>query len=109
MEVRKVGAIAVVKVLTRVDANSAKEMEAKIQELMSTGTTKMICDFSENEYISSAGLRVFLTVLKAMKKTGGSIVLCSLKSYVLEVFDMAGFSPLFCIFDTVDVGIKELS
>lgn len=109
MKTHKVGEIAVVTVLSRVDANSAKEVEKGMSELLNGGAKKIICDFSGNEYISSAGLRVFLSVLKTMKKTNGSIVLCSLRPHVREVFDMAGFTPLFTMSDSVDEAIKQLS
>ncbi|SMD05288.1 STAS domain-containing protein [Sporomusa malonica] len=109
MEVNKVGEITVVTILTRVDANSAKAVETKMSELLSGGTKKIVCNFSQNEYISSAGLRVFLSVLKTMRKSGGSIALCSLRPQVSEVFDMAGFIPLFTICDTADEAIQQLS
>ena len=109
MEVNKVGDIAVVSILTRVDANSAKEVEKSMAELLIDGAKKVICDFSKNEYISSAGLRVFLAVLKTMKKNNGSIILCSLQPQVHEIFGMAGFTPLFAISDTVDEAIQQLS
>jgi anti-sigma B factor antagonist len=41
------------------------------------------------------GLRVFLSALKAIKASGGRMVLAGLNEEVQEIMDMAGFSPLF--------------
>ena len=56
-----------------------------------------MADFAGNEYVSSAGLRVFLSVLKALEKVGGRMVLCAMPPFVLDVFTISGFSGLFTI------------
>ena len=108
MQLRTEGDVHIVTVLPRIDANNAKDMDAKLQDVMRGGAKKIICSFTANEYVSSAGLRVFLAALKAMNKTGGRIVLCSLKPYVQEVFEMAGFSQLFAIFATEDEAVQNI-
>ncbi len=52
-------------------------------------------DLTETDYVSSMGLRVFLSNLKVLKSTGGRMVLAGLNEEVQEILDMAGFSPLF--------------
>ncbi len=99
METTNSDGILTVAMVPRFDAYSAKEVEAFLQGEVSSGTDKIICDFSQTEYISSAGLRVLLAVAKALKKAGGTIALCSLASPVREVFETAGFTPLFPIYD----------
>ncbi|WP_346355616.1 STAS domain-containing protein [Azotosporobacter soli] len=84
-------------VLPRVDSNNAKQVEEQLLEAIQGGAQKLICDFSDNSYISSAGLRVFLSAMKLMTKSGGQLVICSLSPFVREVFDMAGFSQIFTI------------
>jgi len=107
MEVGSVGDVNVVTILQRIDAYNAKELEDKLNELVSGGAGKLVCDFEKNEYISSAGLRVFLSLLKSMKRSGGELVLCSLQPSVKSIFDMAGFSRLFKIFDNRDEALKN--
>ncbi len=98
MESRKSDGVLVVAMIERFDAYSAKEVETFLQERISSGTGKILCDFSGTEYISSAGLRVLLAAAKALKKAGGKIALCSLRGPVREVFETAGFTPLFPIY-----------
>lgn len=98
METNKNDGILTVKMVSRFDAYSAKEVEADLNEAIDNGADKILCDFSGTEYISSAGLRVLLATAKKLKKTGGIICLSSLKPYVSEVFETAGFTPLFNIY-----------
>ena len=98
MKTNKIDGVLVVEMVPRFDAYSAKEVETFLQEAVASGTDKIVCDFSPTEYISSAGLRVLLAVAKALKKAGGTIALCSLGSPVREVFETAGFTPLFPIY-----------
>lgn len=109
MEIKTLGEVKVIYVLPRVDATNAKQLEADFAELLKPGEAKTVCNFTNNEYISSAGLRVFLSVLKSQQKNGGKFVLCAFQPYVREVFDMAGFSQLFSIFDTEAEAVKNIT
>jgi anti-anti-sigma factor len=64
-------------------------------------------DFSGVEYISSAGLRVLLVAAKRMG--GGGLVLCALTEPVRQVFDLAGFLPLFAVEASRDGALARLA
>lgn len=108
MEIKTVLDAKIIMIIPRVDASNAKQVETELTELVNSGSKKIVCNFSNNEYISSAGLRVFLSTLKMLKKNEGQIVLCAMQSYVQEVFDMAGFSQLFTIYGTEEEAIKGI-
>lgn len=55
----------------------------------------VVVDCANLEYISSSGLRVFITLLKKAQKNGGKVEVTNLNSTVKEIFDMTDFSPLF--------------
>jgi anti-anti-sigma factor len=97
MEVETVGEVTLVTLPARVDTTSAGEVEAEFRGLLDEGARKLVADFSANEYVSSAGLRVFLSVLKSLEKDDGKIVLCSMQPFVADVFEISGFSGLFTI------------
>ncbi len=87
-----------VKVLGRIDSVTAKDFEAKIQPLVGNGTPKMIIDCSQMDYISSAGLRIFLTIHKTVVSKGGLVRLCCLQPSIMEIFDISGFSNIFPVY-----------
>ena len=79
-----------------------------LPSLIEKGTKRLLCDFSMTKYISSAGLRVLILTAKGLQKSGGQLVLCSLSSIVREVFEIAGLTQLFTIYDSVEPALTDL-
>jgi anti-anti-sigma factor len=100
MDVQVIGEVTVVTLPARVDTTSARDVETGFNELLDAGARHVVADFGDNEYVSSAGLRVFLAVLKFLEKNEGRIVLCAMQPFVDDVFQISGFSELFAIAGT---------
>ncbi len=79
----------------RVDTKTAPELEITLTRLLS-GADRVIFDFENLEYISSAGLRVLLFAQRAMKDKGG-IAIRKPKPIVQEVFHITGFDEVLTI------------
>lgn len=86
----------------RVDTNTSPAVEKTIWENIGDGAGKMVIDFSQVDYISSAGLRVLLKTARQMKKGGGKLGLCNLNEQVKEVLDLSGFMALIDCYDSVE-------
>ncbi len=89
------------------DAATHGDFEKKIVDLIDSGETDILLDLKGLNYVSSVGLRVFLTAQKKMMAASGSIVLCSLDETVVEVFEISGFSSFFTICDDRDEALEE--
>ena len=100
--------IKVAEMETRFDANTAQEAETALTKLVDGGSRKIVCDMSKTEFISSAGLRVLLSVAKQLQKLNGKIILCSLKPPVQKVFEMAGFTRIFETYGSEEEALKSL-
>ncbi len=76
----------------RIDSNTYRELQVAVNEIdYSKGS--LIFDFTDVEYISSAGLRVLLS---ARKKIGnGNMKVINVSSSVFEVFSVTGFDTMF--------------
>lgn len=99
---KKTGDINILGLTGRLDAYSATEVEKKLDAVIGTGCVKLVLNLEGLEYISSSGLRVLLSQLKKVRKQQGDIKLACMKPYIREVFDIAGFTQLFSIFETED-------
>ena len=95
---RTAGDVSVVSLSGRLDANSANDVERKLNSLIDAAQIQLVVNLDKLEYISSSGLRVLLSGLKKVRKQQGDIRLACLKPYIREVFDIAGFTQLFKIF-----------
>lgn len=92
----------------RLDATSSKMFEEKIVATIDAGETGIVIDLSQVDYISSAGLRVFLVASKRLNPAGGKLVLCSLQEPVKQVFEIVGFFSILSIHSSRDEAFKSL-
>lgn len=99
------GGTCVVSLSGYLDAHTASNLENTIQGVIDSGKTRLIVDFDELEYISSAGLGVFMVFIESVRKEGGDIKLAAMKERVFSVFDLLGFPVLFEIYKTVDEAV----
>jgi anti-anti-sigma factor len=97
----KSGESLVVALEGRIDAASAKSLEERCLAWIDGGESRLVFDFSSVNYISSAGLRVFLLVAKQLEPVRGSVKLCALNATLRDVFEISGFSKLFAILPTL--------
>jgi len=104
---REKGAI-IVSVKGRIDALTAPEFEKNLSDWISKGESTFLLNFSELEYISSAGLRSILATSKKLKDSQGKILFTGLKGPVDEVFKISGFHSIFKIVDSEETALKEI-
>ena len=97
--VKKSGSVDILCPTGRLDAYAANEVDQKLNSFTDKGLVCLVVNLEKVEYISSSGLRVLLAALKKSRKQQGDIRLACLQPYVKEVFDIAGFTQLFKIFD----------
>lgn len=93
----KIESVVVLSLNGRLDASTSGDLEKKVSELIDRGEKNLVVDFSQLDYISSAGLRVLLMAAKKTSGLKGKVVLACLREHVREVFDIAGFTAIFPI------------
>jgi anti-sigma B factor antagonist len=79
------------------DAHTAPEFEAAVEQALEEGQVRLIIDGSGLTYISSAGLGVFMGFIEEIREQDGDIKICGLSPKVREVFALLGFEELFDI------------
>jgi anti-sigma B factor antagonist len=105
---RRTAEIVTLSLSGKLDTTTAKTFEEKILAQIESGERRIVIDLAQLDYISSAGLRVFVLAAKRLNIANGKMVLCSLKDPVKEVFDIAGFSSIFSIHGSQDEATKHL-
>ncbi len=109
MEIKTEGDVIIAVMVQRFDAYTANDVEMAFRDLITKGTKKIVCDFSQTDYVASAGLRVLLSSAKSLQKSGGQILLVSMKPYVQEVFEISGFAQIFKIFASQKEALQILN
>ena len=91
MDYRMDGERLVIDLVGKINSNNAANMEKEAKEIISsTGAKDVVLDASGLEYISSAGLRVIVNMLKRLN----SLIVIDASTSVYEVFEMTGFTQM---------------
>ncbi|MBR2151284.1 MAG: STAS domain-containing protein [Prevotella sp.] len=81
----------------RLDTPAAVKAQQEIVPLLENADKEIILDCKNLEYISSSGLRLFLTVRKEASAKGGKVIIENINDEIKKVFMMTGFFNLFVI------------
>ena len=79
----------------RLDTTTAPQLEAELRSDLD-GIADLVFDFTNLEYISSAGLRVLLSTQKTMNRQG-TMVVRNVNADVMEVLEVTGFVDILTI------------
>ena len=86
----------------RVDSYTAPQLAEAFNNLTENSKHKIAFDMSELDFLSSAGLRVLINTQKTCKRYNrGELVLVNIPENIYAALDLAGFIPLFKIYDDV--------
>lgn len=105
----KTGNVIIFGLKGRLDANTSNALQEKLFASIDDGTNRFAVNFTDLDYISSAGLRVLLLAVKKLKSVNGRIALYALKDQVREIFDIAGFSSIFPFFDSQEEALGSFN
>ena len=95
VHLESLGATTLVVAEGRLDFGAAAAFQAQVEQALAgagQAPAAVIIDCAGLDYVSSAGLRVFLLGAKGAQRVGASFGICALKPAVREVFELSGFS-----------------
>jgi len=81
----------------RLDTAAAIPTAEAVKPLMEAANKEIILDCSQLDYISSSGLRIFLSIRKEAAQHGSTVIVRSINADIRQVFVMTGFISLFNI------------
>ena len=79
----------------RLDTLASQDVMKEIQPMLDHADRTLALDCKDLSYISSSGLRIFLTLRKAASAQGGRVVVRNICDEIRQVFMMTGFLNLF--------------
>jgi anti-sigma B factor antagonist len=106
---RSNGAVEILDLTGDLDAHTAPDFEAAIKRCIEQDKHRIVVHGNKLDYISSAGLGVFMAHIEEVRELGGDIKIASLQPRVYNVFDLLGFPVLFEIVDTEAEAVERFS
>ncbi len=101
------GRVLVFAVSGRMDTLTAPQLDDFLKGQIAAGQHRYIADLSALDYTSSAGLRVLLGAVKAVRQQGGDLRLAAVQSGVGKVLEMSGFTSILKNYPTVDAAVAS--
>jgi anti-sigma B factor antagonist len=92
-----------------VDAHTAPQFENAIQSEVDAGRNRIIVNCEKLNYISSAGLGVFMSFIEEVRERGGDIKICGLVPKVKHTFEILGFQDIFEMLDDQSSAIQRFA
>lgn len=89
------------------DAHTAPKLENNFSELIDKDKYKIVVNFKDLAYISSAGLGVFMAFIEKIREQKGDIKLTAMNDKVFNIFDLLGFPLLYEIFKSDEEAINK--
>jgi len=108
INVKSMEQVTVVEIAGDIDSNTAPQAQERILPLVQPGS-KLLLDMSGVEYMSSAGLRVLLSMYRQVSRQNGGMVLVGLAEEIKDTMSITGFLNFFTTRDTVDEGLRALA
>jgi anti-anti-sigma factor len=94
------GDVVILKPAGRINNQTSPEFQARLFACVQPAAGAVLVDFSQVEYISSAGLRALMAASKQSKANNGRLAVAGLTPVVKEIFTISRFSHVVQVFET---------
>ena len=103
------GGVCEVVLQGQLDTSVPRGFEGELLAFIASGQRQLIFDFAQVDYLTSAGIRILLHVFKTMTAANGRVAFHSLNPRVKHVFEIAGLTQVFRIYDTPAEALQGLA
>ena len=92
--VESIDSVMLLKARGHINTRSAAHFEMKAFRAIGNSKLDVVIEGSRITYLSSAGIRVFVRLWKELKESNRTLVICSLKPHIGQIFQLLGFHRL---------------
>ena len=89
------------------DSLTADNLTQALSAQVHAGQLRLVVDFREVDYTSSAGLRSLLGTLKDCRRLGGDLRLSAVQPAVMRVLSLSGFASIIKLFDDAPAAVAS--
>lgn len=107
INIEEVDKIIILRLLGRIDAASSSLLQSRLNVLINEGHKVVLLDFSNIDYLSSAGIRVLLTFTQKFKEKKGRFGIFSVVEDVREIIKLTGFHKILNIYKNEKEALVE--
>ena len=107
LKIEDKGKAKVVSLAGKMDVALSMSVESELDELINSGGINLILEISGVEYLSSSGIRVFITTRRKVNDKHGKVVLADVPETVKKILKTVDLEDLFEVYDSVDKALES--
>lgn len=109
IEAKQVEDVIVISVAGSIDALTAEEFSEFLRAQVDQGQVQFVLDLAQVDFMSSAGLRGILHLLRDSRQQGGDLRLVAVRPGVAKTLELSGVLHLVEAYSTVDAAVAGYS
>ncbi len=108
LKTKKVNNVIVVYLTGRLDVHLSADVEKEINKIINNEPTcHLLLNLSDVEYMSSSGLRIFVSTMRILKESKRKLYLCNMNSAVKKIFEVVELMDMFDIYEAEEEALKS--
>lgn len=109
LNLKKNGNAIIIYLEGRLDVHLSADIEKEINKLIAAeSASHFILNLKDVEYMSSSGLRIFVSTMRILKERKRKLVLCNMNSAVRKIFEVVELTDMFDIFNNENDALEYL-
>jgi anti-sigma B factor antagonist len=100
IETRKVGDVLIVEFSGKLDSYSSGDARDRMVNIVQGDDRRVLANLQNLEFLTSAGMRVFVQAAKLLQGKRGELKICSARPEIKEMLEVSGFNSLIAVYDT---------
>lgn len=110
LKTRKAGNVIVVYLFGRLDVHLSADIEREINKIIKDEpTSNILLNLQDVEYMSSSGLRIFVSTMRILKESNRKLKLSNINNAVKKIFEVVELMDMFDIHETEDEAVLSFS
>lgn len=101
------GSVRIIEVIGRLDGDAAPELGHLLDQMLESGSARLVLDLGSVDYISSAGLREIVRIFKRASALEGDLRIANPSDPVMAVMEMAGLDTALHIYRTRSAAVQS--
>ncbi len=108
LNTKTVGNVIVIYLAGRLDVHLSADIEKEINSTIQNNPDKhLLLNLSDVEYMSSSGLRIFVSTMRVLKESKRKLKLCNMNSAVQKIFEVVELMDMFDIYETEEEALES--
>jgi len=108
LNIKRVDNVVVVYLAGRLDVHLSAEIEKEINKIIQNEPDMhLLMNLQNVEYMSSSGLRIFVSTMRILKEQKRMLKLCNMNNAVKKIFEVVELMDMFDIYDSEEEALKS--